>query len=200
MLQAVIRQFSFIALILSLLSCPLITPAVFSKSLEKQPEVPGWSLLTGYGVSYPGLGRSETRVETADIFLRYERVLIQGTRSSWYNGNHYLLVEPVIHFLVEPSGLPMIGINILGRYIFPGTSDLKTYILGGGGIVYVDEEIDGVGSKLNANYQFGLGLSYPASDDRSLFLELRYHHISNGDSADPNIPVNSFKFLVGITF
>jgi len=102
--------------------------------------------------------------------------------------------------MTVPSGTPMIGVNILGCYIFPGTGELTTYVLGGGGIIYIDEDIEGAGSKFNANYQFGIGLQVPATTDHSLFFELRYHHISNGDTASENIPINSFKFLAGFTF
>ncbi len=174
---------------------------VWAETQQKaQQKTTSWSFLSGYSVSYPGLGRSETRVETVDLLLRYKRLLIKGERSSWYNGNHYILIEPVIQFMTVPSGTPMIGVNILGCYIFPGTDALTTYVLGGGGIVYIDEDIEGAGSKFNANYQFGIGFQIPATTDHSLFFELRYHHISNGDTASDNIPINSFKFLAGFTF
>ena len=39
---------------------------------------PSWSLLTGYSATHPGLGETRTRVESVDVILGYERVLIRG--------------------------------------------------------------------------------------------------------------------------
>jgi len=57
-----------------------------------------------------------------------------------------------------------------------------------------------MGADFNGNYQFGVGLKYPWTARNSMLFELRYHHISNGGSEEPNEPLNSYKLLFGITF
>ncbi len=48
---------------------------------------------------------------------------------------------------------------------------------------------------INGNYQFGLGLRY-----QDFVVEARYHHISNAGKETPNVPLNSWKLLFGISF
>ncbi|HCC54377.1 MAG TPA: acyloxyacyl hydrolase, partial [Desulfobulbaceae bacterium] len=74
------------------------------------------------------------------------------------------------------------------------------YLFGGGGPVYSFADVPGMGSELNGNYQFGMGLSYRINPAHDFLFEMRYHHISNGGSEEPNDPLNSVKALFGITF
>jgi hypothetical protein len=94
----------------------------------------------------------------------------------------------------------MIGINFLACYTFTSGNTMRPYVFGGGGPVYSFADIPGMGAELNGNYQFGLGLEYILDRNYNLLLELRYHHISNGGSEEPNVPLNSIKFLIGLTF
>ena len=94
----------------------------------------------------------------------------------------------------------MIGMNFLACYTFTASEQLHPYLFGGGGPVYSFADIPGMGAELNGNYQFGIGLQYPLTQGRNLLAELRYHHISNGGSEEPNDPLNSCKLLFGITF
>ena len=94
----------------------------------------------------------------------------------------------------------MIGINFLANYTFTANEQWQPYIFGGGGPVYIFADIPGMGSNLNGNFQFGIGLGYSLNKKNRLLFEVRYHHISNAGTADPNEPLNSSKFILGITF
>ena len=61
-------------------------------------------------------------------------------------------------------------------------------------------DIEGMGANLNGNYQFGLGLKHDWDASHQLLFEVRFHHISNGDTEDPNVPLNSLKVVFGFTF
>ena len=93
----------------------------------------------------------------------------------------------------------MVGITFLASYTFVN-SVLQPYLFVGGGPVYVAADIDGMGSDWNGNYQIGAGLKYDLNDRHALLFECRYHHISNANTKDPNLPLNSTKFLIGYTF
>ena len=160
----------------------------------------GWAGLTGYGQSFPGWGETTQRVQTLDLVPRYSRVLLADLGSGWYRGEHSILVELPLHIVVSPEASAMLGVNFLACYTFTADERIRPYLFGGGGPVYSFADIPGMGAELNGNYQFGIGLQYPLDPDRSLLVELRYHHISNGGNEEPNDPLNSLKVLVGITF
>lgn len=176
-----------------------ITVPVYAENTSKSKQN-RWDFLTGYGSSYPGWGETQTRVETVDMLLRYNRVIIDDLGTSWFKGYHSLLIEPVIHFLINPDESPMVSLNFLACHTFTTFKPVSPYIFGGGGPVYVGSDIDGVGARWNGNYQFGVGIRWQAHSDRSFLFEIRYHHVSNGNRKEPNVPLNSTKFLFGFTF
>jgi len=94
----------------------------------------------------------------------------------------------------------MIGVNFLACYTFTVNKQWQPYIFGGGGPVYIFADIPGMGTNLTGNYQFGIGLEYLLNRQNHLLFEYRYHHISNAGTAEPNEPLNSCKFIIGITF
>jgi len=168
--------------------------AVFDTSKDS------WAVLGGYGQSIPGWGRTSQRVETIDLALRYNHLIFDNLGSGWYRGFHSILLELPIHVVVSPDVSSMIGMNFLACYTFTANQDIRPYLFGGGGPVYSFADVPGMGSELNGNYQFGMGLSYRINPAHDFLFEMRYHHISNGGSEEPNDPLNSVKALFGITF
>jgi len=159
-----------------------------------------YGILGGYGQSIPGWGQTTQRVETLDIVPRYNHIIFADLGSGWYRGFHSILLELPFHFVFTPDDSAMVGINFLACYTFTSGNTMRPYVFGGGGPVYSFADIPGMGAELNGNYQFGLGLEYILDRNYNLLLELRYHHISNGGSEEPNVPLNSIKFLIGLTF
>ena len=100
-----------------------------------------WALLSGYGTSHPGWGQTEERVETIDIVLRYGHILYDDIGSSWYRGNHSLLIELPVHLLFNPDTSPMIGLNFLACYTFTSDKKIQPYLFAGGGPLYTDADI-----------------------------------------------------------
>ena len=130
---------------LSLAICCLMAPQ--SQAADEQAD---WSLLTGYGASHPGWGETETRVETIDLVLRRSSVVVGDIGASWYRGYHGLLLEMPLHVLLV--GGTMTGLNFLASYTF-AAAKYQPYVFIGGGPVYVDADIPGMGSRWNGNYQ-----------------------------------------------
>ena len=159
-----------------------------------------WAALTGYGQSIPGWGQTTERVETIDLVPRYSHVVFADLGSGWYQGFHSTLVELPLHLTVNPEVSAMVGLNLLACYTFTASEQWRPYIFGGGGPLYSFADIPGMGADWNGNYQFALGLEHPIAEQRALLFELRYHHVSNAGSADPNVPLNSIKFMVGLRF
>jgi len=159
-----------------------------------------WAFLSGYGQSVPGWGQTTERVETVDFVPRYNHVVFDRLGSGWYQGFHSTLVEIPLHAVVAPDTSAMVGVNFLACYTFTAGSTWRPYIFGGGGPVYSFADIPGMGTDWNGNYQFALGVERATGNARALLFEVRYHHISNAGTAEPNVPLNSIKFLMGLRF
>ena len=159
------------------------------------------ALLTGYGITMRGFGATRTQVQTWDVIARYGRFLSQEVGAgSWYQGRHELLVELPYHMAVDHDDRSMVGGYLLGSWKFTSLDGIYPYVFAGGGVLYVDLGLPTMGSKLDFSYQGGTGVQYFVRKDTALIAEYRYHHISNAGTASPNEPLNSSKFLLGVTF
>jgi hypothetical protein len=158
-----------------------------------------WAVLGGYGMSVPGWGKTEERVKTVDAVVRYSHVLNKDRGRSWYRGNHEFWVEWPVSFVIDPDTSPIFSVNFLVSWVFTSSPIVQPYVMAGGGPVYTEADIPGVGSSLCGNYQAGGGLRIPLSDRIAFNAELRYHHISNLGMKEPNVPLNSLKGVCGLT-
>ena len=181
-----------------LLMSALSMPVDEAQAKDKRPN--SWAFLVGYGQSHPGWGKTTQRVKTIDLIPRYNYVVFDQIGSGWYKGFHSVLFEAPVSLILDPEKSAMIGINFLACYTFTGNEQWQPYIFGGGGPVYIFADIPGMGANLNGNYQFGIGLEYLLNKQNHLLFEFRYHHISNAGTSDPNEPLNSSKFIIGIKF
>ena len=167
---------------------------------ESRPEKEShWTVLAGYGVTHTSIGNTHAHVETADFILRYSRDLTHDLGRSWYLSRHAVMIELPIHLVVDPDTAPMVGINLLACWTFTASERVRPYLFGGGGFLYTQAEIPGLGSEYNGNYQGGAGILYALRPKYSLNVEYRFHHVSNLNTVEPNDPLNSSKFLVGLT-
>ena len=159
-----------------------------------------WGLLGGYGISHPGWGKTRTKVQTIDFVYRYGYFLAEETGKSWYRGRPELLIEVPFSSVQSPQDGQMIGVNFLTSWNFTSSKIIVPYIFAGGGPVYTNLNISDFGTKFNGSYQVGAGLRFFVSDKISLDLNCRFHHISNGGTAEPNFSLNSTKIFFGISF
>ncbi len=159
------------------------------------------TVLGGYGFTHVGFGATRANVETVDLVVRSGRFLTSDIGRSWYRGRHGLFIELPVSFVSTPDVLsPMVGINFLANWTFTASRKIMPYIFAGGGLLYTDAEIPGLGSNLNGNYQSGGGFNYSINNSQYISVEYRLHHISNTGTKQPNDPLNSSKFLIGLTF
>lgn len=159
------------------------------------------ALLTGYGITHRDFGATRTQVQTWDTIARYGYFLSDLIgQDRWYQGRHELLMEIPYHLAIDQGGRSMVGGYLLGSWKFTIMENLAPYIFAGGGVLFVDLGLPSMGTKLDFSYQAGTGLQYLVRKDLGLMTEYRYHHISNAGSASPNEPLNSSKFLLGISF
>lgn len=158
-----------------------------------------WTVMGGYGTTHKGLGATETRVETLDVILRYGYFLTKELGGSWYRGRHEILSEIPVRMVTYPETAIITGINLLAVWTFTSSKRITPYIFAGGGPVYTNLDIAGLGAELNFNYQGGVGGYYFIKKDTALNVNYRLHHISNAGTAEPNEPLNSSRVLFGVT-
>lgn len=190
----------FTALMLLSLSYVPLSSAREQKAVNFSNAKNHWTFWGGYGVTHPGFGDTETRIEDVDLILQYGHFLTEEKGKSWYKGRHELLIEIPLYIVYHPERAIMTGINFLACWNFTASEEIVPYIFAGGGPLYTNLNIPGLGKELNGNYQSGIGVHYFIEKDFSIDFNYRLHHISNANTADPNEPLNSSKFLVGMTF
>jgi opacity protein-like surface antigen len=160
-----------------------------------------FALLGGYGITHRGYGETRTQVETFDLILRYGYFLSDEVgKGRWYQGRHQVLLELPWHCAVDHNGRSMVGATILGSWTFTWSEQVTPYLFAGGGVLFVDLGLPTMGSKLNGTYQAGGGIQHFFNKDTAFFGEYRYHHISNLNTSSPNEPLNSSKFLIGLSY
>ena len=160
-----------------------------------------YSFLAGYGITHRGFGQTRTQVQTVDFIGRYGYFLTGQLGRGWYRGEFEHVVELPLHLAVDPRTRIMTGANLLATWKFTGLADerLYPYLFAGGGVLFVDLGLPTMGSRLDFSYGGGTGLQYLFRKDLAGSFEYRYHHISNAGTAEPNEPLNSSKFLFGIS-
>lgn len=160
-----------------------------------------FSMLGGYGITHRGYGATRTQVQTFDVIIRYGHFLSgEVGRGHWFQGRHEMLLELPYHVAVDHGGRSMVGGTILGSWKFTGADNFTPFLFAGGGVLYVDLGLPTMGSRLNGTYQYGGGIQHFIKKDLAFNSEYRFHHISNLNTSSPNEPLNSSKFLIGLSY
>lgn len=159
-----------------------------------------WTVLGGYGQTHRNLGDTRTRVQQLDAKLQYGYFLTEEAGKSWYKVRHEVLIELPFSVVFHPDDAVITGVNVLACWDFTASDIIVPYFFAGGGFVYTDLNVPELGSDFNGNYQGGIGVHYILKKNLIIDLNYRLHHISNAGTAEPNNPLNSSKFLLGLTF
>jgi len=103
-----------------------------------------------------------------------------------------LLIEPFASYVVKPADGVDLGLD-LGLKYYPFNIDRRGfYLTAGPGMAYTSIGFKEQGTHLLFILQGGVGYRY-----KSLFIEDRFRHYSNGGTASPNWSVNSNILSVG---
>ncbi len=80
------------------------------------------------------------------------------------------------------------------------TGTVRPYVEGGVGVIYTDFKVEGQGSKLNFNPQFGVGTEFLSGPFRDYFIAVRLHHVSNAGLNKHNQGIDSATLSLGFYF
>lgn len=182
-------------------SLALFSALLFAEA-ENEIPAPNFALVTGGGSSIKGFGDTDQIVYTADVMARYARPLFRLDKW-WLKGRHEMWIETPIAFIIHDSDsvdqhdVSIAGFSVLAVWVFPEIKGLEPYLLAGGGGRYLFADIAGMGNDICGNYQLGAGTLFFKGAHHPISIEMRYDHISNGSTAEPNVPLNSVKILLG---
>jgi hypothetical protein len=155
---------------------------------------------------YFSFNNSGSRPEVNDVggLVRLGWMLGDVAGDGFLRGNFEFLIEASASGIVDGPGDVLASGVLLLRYNFvqPDSKFVPYFQLGGGGTysdMHEDETQRLIGSEWSFNLQAGFGLRYLWSDRCALFLEANYRHISNADTADRNVGLNSVGAVVGVS-
>jgi hypothetical protein len=149
-------------------------------------------------------GESRPHVQDVGGLVRVGWMLSNVSGDGFFRGNCEFLLEGGASSVVEGPGNELASAVMLFRYNFvqPDSKWVPYFQLGAGGTysdMHNDESQRLLGSAWSFNLQAGLGFRYLCSDRCAVFLEANYCHISNADTADRNIGINSIGGVVGVS-
>ncbi len=192
------RTHQFLSLLVLLIAAVLCC-APCAQAEERQPR-DCWTVLTGGGSSHKGWGATDQTVQTADLYFRYSNVIRPKMGWDYLLASHELWIELPVILTYEPETHVMLSAVFNFAMVFDSWEYIEPYFFVGGGPLYITSTLPGMGSKFCGNYQAGGGVRVPINKNLSLNFESRYHHVSNGGLWEPNVPINSAKFLTGISY
>ncbi|NNF41773.1 MAG: acyloxyacyl hydrolase [Phycisphaerales bacterium] len=103
-----------------------------------------------------------------------------------------------VNQVVEDAG--GVNANLLFRYHFYRDRTWSLYFDGGVGLWYTNEKVPVDGSEFNFTPQAGLGLTFEVTSTTRVMTGVRWHHVSNANTADNNPGRDSWMAYVGVTF
>ncbi|MDF0667514.1 MAG: acyloxyacyl hydrolase [Nitrospira sp.] len=121
--------------------------------------------------------------------------------SKWWSGSIALGAELAVLGITQPTGAYGIGFTPKVGYTFASFGRVKPYLEAGGGPIWTnfDGRIPEQGSNFNFLAWGGGGVTYDLTERWALNAGVRFSHISNAGTANPNAGVNYLLPFVGVT-
>jgi len=158
----------------------------------------GWGKAFSLGIAGEGDGR---HVEYAAILPQLGIGLSDAVANdSWYRGNLDAVFQGEFLVGYQPNSGYSAGLSLLLRYNFLSSKQWVPYVEIGGGIGVLDFDLKDQTDGLIFYPQAGLGMHYFATDNLSLDLGWRFHHMSNANSELPNNSINASLVLFGFSW
>jgi lipid A 3-O-deacylase len=176
----------------------IVTSAPFDKGkIEFQLGVGAFSSFQSTTETRPGF-------KDIDVALRLGTMLYTPSGEGILRGNCEVLLEAYGAALVEGPGTGYTGLTLVLRYNFvqPDAHWIPYFQIQAGGIyndIYQDQSQRVFGRSIEFDLGGGFGMRYLCSERCALFLEIDYRHVSNANTADRNLGLNSIGGLLGVS-
>ncbi len=158
----------------------------------------GWGKAFSLGIAGQGDGRNvEYAAILPQVGIGLSNVVGDNT---WYRGNLDAVFQGEFLIGYQPDSGYSAGLSFLLRYNFLASREWVPYVEIGGGVGTLDFDLKDQADGLIFYPQAGLGLHYFATDNLSLDLGWRFHHMSNANTEHPNNSINASLLLVGFSW
>ena len=149
------------------------------------------ALSVGYGFALWNNGQTAGEVEEGNYdFFQASYLYEHPLSARWV-----LLVEPFVAYVNRPVDGVDVGFN-LGVKVYPFSTDRQGFFFGAGtGSAYTSVNFREQGTHLLFILQASIGYRY-----KNFFIEDRWRHYSNGNTASPNRSINANILAVGMYF
>ncbi len=154
-----------------------------------------WGLTLQYGSTY----NSSENLEFVNVSL----VSLFNYSDVWRNSAPPALwfgLEGALGKTISPESRRMASAGFFAQYYLNALSGeaLHSYVKGGVGLIFTDFQLEGQGLRINFNPQMGIGVDIGPRGKEPVFLELRVHHVSNGEFDQDNRGINSLLLVLGV--
>ena len=162
-----------------------------------------FGFLTGYWQGNNAFGNEPSANRSAVYFLpQLGLVLTDEIGSGLTSGNVEVLIEPLAAHYYQPFSASAFGGSLMVKYNFLDFGRWMPFWDGGAGMLWTDlgPRIPEQSTQFNFVLQTGPGVSYFVTENTSVTVGIRFHHISNAGIGERNIGLNGCLFNVGISF
>lgn len=142
-----------------------------------------------------------SKLNGVSIHPSWQTALTNPIGDTWWSGSAVVGVEAAFLGIAEPTSAYGIGLTPKLGYAFTSFGRLKPYVEGGSGPLWTnfDGRIPEQGSDFNFLVWAGAGASYDLTARWALNAGVRFSHISNADTGNPNAGLNYLQPFVGVT-
>jgi opacity protein-like surface antigen len=162
----------------------------------------GFSAGYGHGVSVTTAGAIEGNEVSELVLVGHWQIDV--TRSpitpAWYKGVLALRIEPSLLVNFRPQSGVAGGVAALLRYQLTRWGGTIPYFEAGAGIIGLDFDLYEQADGLAFNPTAGIGVVRHLGDHWSADLEVRFQHVSNAYTQDPNGGFDTFQYLAGVAY
>jgi hypothetical protein len=156
----------------------------------------------GYSLSHDTVGEEESEHVDGFQFLPHVGIFLSDQLGEpGIGGNFQLVVEPtVVHLKTDSESGTAVGVATLARWVFATPWVVRPYLEAGVGILAGNFNLRQTNCDVNFIIEGGAGLLWFFAERTALTASYRFQHISNNDSCDNNLGINSSLFTVGLSY
>jgi hypothetical protein len=160
------------------------------------------SLAGGYSLSHDTVGEEESEHVDGFQFLPHVGIFLSDQHGQpGIGGNFQLVLEPtVVHLKTDSESGTAVGLAALPRWVFATPWVVRPYLEVGLGILAGNFNLRQTNCDLNFIIEGGAGLLWFFAERTALTAGYRFQHISNNDSCDQNLGINSSLFVLGVSY
>lgn len=154
----------------------------------------------GANLDLPPLQGKRTDVSLVVGSVRFAYLPFDPVGSGFLRGSVEIGIEPFVQLYLEPSTASAEGVKAVGRYHILPAAPIVPYVELAIGVMHSNLGVKELRSRHVFSAESGLGVSYLLTPSLALTAGYRFQHLSNANTEDPNVGINSSTGVLGASF